>query len=270
MGHLGDMPEFRVATWNMDYWKHTASHEAAWHWLRHTVQPTIALVQEANPPVGFEDVIRREGGIDKRRPWSSAVASFGPRITEVTAWKGAANRTERPLGQTIPGTVAIAKVELPGQEPIVVVSMYGLIRDGYATTAVHQQLTDLNSLLDSRQARRLIIGGDLNCSTQLKPPYRRIHRNLFERFETYGLANVTYHTRDQRPPLKDCPCGDSPACGHVKTHKHNRSKLPWQDDYVFAGPDMVNGKTRCRVIDAGSPSPWEFSDHCPVVATFEL
>ena len=264
------MPEFRVATWNMDWWKHKASHEAAWRWLREAVRPEVALLQETIPPGGLGHVIWKEDGIDESRPWSSAIASFGPPIREVRKWKGRANATEKDLMRTSRGSVVVAIVEVPPEAPIVVVSMYGLDDDGYATTTIHQEITDLNALLDSDQGKRLIIGGDLNCSTQFEPPYGRIHRNLFERFEVYGLVNLTWATRDQRPMLENCPCEEAPRCGHVQTHRHSLSAKPWQNDYLFASHGLAHRLTSCEVVDKGSPSPWEFSDHCPVVATFDL
>lgn len=269
--HVAAVAEFRVATWNMDNWKRSkVSREAAWRWLREVVRPDVALLQETTPPNSLGQVIRKVGGIDKNRRWSSAVVSFGPPITEVRIWKGDAHRTPKHLQRTFPGTVITAMVELPHEAPIVVVSVYGLIDDGYAYTTVHRHLADLNPLLDSRQGKRLILGGDLNCSTQLDPPYRYIHRNLFERFEAHGLVNLTWTTRDRRAPLENCPCGKAPDCGHVQTHRHSRSRKPWQDDYIFASRELARRLASCEVVDKGSPSPWDLSDHCPVVATFEL
>lgn len=265
------MPELRVATWNMDNWKQSASsRDVAWRWLRETVHPDIALLQEAIPSHDVGKVIWRETGIDRNRPWSSAVASFGPVLKEIRKWKGDANRGKKDLCRSFPGTVIVAQVGLPHLDPIMVVSIYGLIDDGYASTTVHQQVSDLNPLLDSPQGRRLIIGGDLNCSTQLDPPYRSIHRNLFGRFEAYGLVDLTWATRNQRPVLADCPCDESPGCGHVQTHRHGRSSKPWQDDYLFASRALAQKVVACEVVNDGSPSPWDFSDHCPVVATFDL
>lgn len=254
----------------MDHKRNKASREAAWRWLREIVRPDVALLQEAIPSIDVAQVIWRRDGIDKNRRWSSAVASFGPPIREIRKWKGRAHRTEKELQRTFPGTVIGASVEIPHAAPIAVVSMYGLIHDGYSSTTVHEQLTDLNPLLDSHQGRRLILGGDLNCSTQLEPPYRSVHRNLFERFEANGLVNLTNATKDQRPALENCPCDEAPGCGHVQTHRHNRSDKPWQDDYVFASQDFAQRLISCEVVDEGSPSPWEFSDHCPIIATFDL
>ncbi len=230
----------------------------------------IALLQETIPPSGVGQVVWKEDGIDKNRPWASAVVSFGPPIEEIRRWRGRYHKSEKDLQAKYDGTLATAMVELPHQDPIVVVSMYGMLDDGYATTTVHQQLNDLYPLLDSSQGKRIIIGGDLNCSTQFEPPYGRIHGNLFERFEVNGLVNLTQATRDQRPPLDDCPCEEGPECGHVQTHRHPKSDKPWQNDYIFAGQYLAQKVTTCEVVDEGSPSPWEFSDHCPVIATFGL
>jgi endonuclease/exonuclease/phosphatase family metal-dependent hydrolase len=255
----------------MDYWRRSrVSREAAWRWLREIVRPDIALLQETIPPNGVGQVIWKGDGIGKTRQRSSAIVSFGPPIREVRKWKGNADRSENDLQRTFPGTAITALVELPHHGPIAVASLYGLIDDGYAYTTIHRHLTDLNPLLDSRQGKLLIVGGDLNCSTQLDPPYRTIHRNLFNRFEVHGLVNLTHATRDQRPRLEGCPCEEREGCGHVQTHRHSRSRKPWQDDYVFASKELALRLISCEVIDQGSPSPWEFSDHCPVVATFDL
>ncbi|OLE76350.1 hypothetical protein AUG19_03135 [archaeon 13_1_20CM_2_54_9] len=265
------MPAFRVATWNLDCWKRSkVSREASWRWLRETIRPDIALLQETIPPSGVGPVIWKEDGIDRKRPWSSAVASFGLPIREVRKWKGNAHTKEKDLRRTFPGTVIAGLVEVPYDAPIAVASLYGLIDQGYASTTVHRQLSDLNPLLDSPQGKRLIVGGDLNCSTQLDPPYRNIHRNLFERFEVHGLVNLTHATRDRRPQLEGCPCEEIQGCGHVQTHRHSRSGKPWQDDYIFASEELARRLNSCEVIDQGSPGPWEFSDHCPIVATFDL
>ena len=265
------MRQFRVATWNMDSWKRSkASREFAWRWLQETVRPDIALLQEAIPLEGVGQVVWKGDGIDRNRPWASAVVSFGPAIKEVRRWKGRYDRSAKDLHQTYPGTLAIAMIELLHRASIVVVSMYGMLDDGYASTTVHRLITDLNPLLDSTQGKRVIIGGDLNCSTQFDQPYGRIHQNLFERFEAYGLVNLTRATRNQRSALDDCPCEEAPDCGHVRTQRHRRSDKPWQTDYILASHHLAGKVIGCEVVDEGSPNPWGFSDHCPIVATFGL
>ncbi len=110
-------------------------------------------------------------------------------------------------------------------------SVYGLIEYGYAVTTVHRILSDLTPLFDTSNGQRVVVGGDLNCSTQLAPPHRARHKTVFDRFASLGLVNVTERPLDDAV-LHGCPCVDEP-CRHVRTHFHSRSKKPWQDDYVF-------------------------------------
>ncbi len=255
----------------MDNWKQRADKRAeAWAWLKGTLAPDVALLQETVPPDGTTGIVWKDGGIDGNRPWASAVKSFGPAIEEIRKARGRHNKVERELHRTFPGAMAIARLSPCDAEPVTFVSMYGLIDDGYATTTVHSLLSDLKPLLDSTAGGRLVIGGDLNCSTQLPPPYRRVHRNLFDRFRANGLVDLTHYTRHERDPPPGCPCSEEPPCGHVQTHRHNRSDKPWQDDYLFASKELTERLSSLEVVDNVEPSPWEFSDHCPLVATFEL
>jgi hypothetical protein len=116
----------------------------------------------------------------------------------------------------------------------------------------------------------LIVGGDLNCSTQLPPPDRQRHANLFDRIASLGLIDLLERTRAGRQAEPDCPCDNAPNCGHVRTHKHRMSDLPWQDDYLFATPTLAERLTTCYAVHDDDPDPWSLSDHCPVVAVFDL
>lgn len=65
----------RILTWNMDHWKQRASHrELAWSFLKDQ-SPTVALLQEANPPEHFGGSVQRERRITpvgnrSFRPWT--------------------------------------------------------------------------------------------------------------------------------------------------------------------------------------------------------
>lgn len=265
------MAELTVATWNMDNWKQTAENrQQAWAWLENSLAPDVVLLQETIPPAPHDQVVWREEGIDEDRPWASAVASFGPEIEEIRRARGRHHETDRNLHQTKPGTMAIARFQAPDEAPVTVASIYGLLDGGYATTTVHRLLTDLKPLLDSSETDRIIVGGDLNCSTQWGPPYRAVHRNLFDRFEVNGLLNLTQRTSGNREGPQGCPCAQAPDCGHVQTHRHNRSSKPWQIDYLFATEALVDNLVSVDVIQDGDPDPWSFSDHCPIAATFDL
>jgi hypothetical protein len=96
--------------------------------------------------------------------------------------------------------------------------------------------------------KRLIIGGDFNCSTQLPGRDRERHRNLFERFATLGLVDLLALTADTRPTLANCPCSDEP-CRHVQTLRHDRSTVPWHNDYLFAIAALAERMRDCQPLD---------------------
>jgi endonuclease/exonuclease/phosphatase family metal-dependent hydrolase len=260
----------RIATWNMSFWQRRVSQESSWRFLDEVVKPDLALLQECVPPPDRESVVYREGGISDTRRWGSAVVSYGADLEPITEVKSRYGRGTLPLLATHPGSVAVAKARIAAVEPVVVVSAYGLLDEGYAITTVHKILSDLMPLIDSPLGRRIVIGGDLNCSTQLRPPDRARHVNFFERVRGLGLIDLLEETRDQRRPIPDCICDDAPSCGHVQTHRHPQSEVPWQMDYLFASRELASQLVACYPVDGGDPDPWELSDHCPVVAEFNL
>lgn len=111
----------------------------------------------------------------------------------------------------------------------------------------------------------MVLGGDLNLSTQLPAPWRAYQRNAFERIELFGLVDLT--AAAALGPLAGCPCDDDP-CRHVQTQDHARSKVPWQNDYLFATKRLATQLRGCEVI---CPQDEEgvLSDHRVVVARFD-
>jgi endonuclease/exonuclease/phosphatase family metal-dependent hydrolase len=223
----------------------------------------VALLQEAVVPVTWRGhAVFRAGGISETRPWGSAIVSrspLEPLETVITRY----STSPAPVDHSHPGAVTVAVIHPPKGEPITVVSVYGLIEYGYAVTTLHRILSDLTPLFDSPHGRRVVIGGDLNCSTQLAPPHRARHRTVFDRFASLGLVNVSERRLDAAV-LDECPCADEP-CRHVRTHFHSRSQKPWQDDYVFVSKPLAS-KVCCEVLDRGATGR-PLSDHAPVMVS---
>jgi hypothetical protein len=254
----------------MNHW--VSSHdlrERAWAFLECTVQADIALVQEAIPTGRGKAVVFREGGIHDERvdpprdlEWGSGVVSYGPAIRVVDhAW--ARSDAAVPLLRSFPGTVAIADVA-----GLVAISAYGVIDRGYADTTVHRILSDLTPLIDERKGRGIMLGGDLNITTQWSVKHGGIHeewlrrdRNLFERFEALRLHNLV--VRSVPGPLPGCDCSGGDECRHVQTQRHEKSTFPWQNDYIFVSGDLLDRVARVDVLDRDDA--WELSPHCPVV-----
>jgi exonuclease III len=274
---------FRVATWNMDHWKgagrdreHTTK---AWQHARDLGADVVLLQEAVAPPRGFDATVLpspdaqarwHSGG---RAAFGTAIAVFGFEAKEVGLGPLLGDRTAR-LTQTHEAAFVAARVAV-GAHEIAVVSLYGMLegplfdKQTYAVTSMHRSLSDLTPLLNARSTMR-VLGGDLNVSTQMRPPDRAAHRVVFDRIAAFGLGDCTRATADARQRLGTCICEEGDACRHVQTHRNPKSPVPWQLDYLFASEKQLMSRlTSCRAIDDDDRA-WELSDHCPVIAEFEL
>lgn len=262
--------KLRVVTWNMDHWsRRPAARAASWRFLDDVVAPDVALLQEAVPPRGRARVVTPDVVAGPRRPWGAIVVSRTVPIARVPSVRVKWHGGPLDLLRTLLGACAVARATPDDTAPFVCVSAFGAIEEGSALAAVHRMLSDLSPILESPHGKRVILGGDLDVSTQTPPPMRARHRLLFERIASLGLVDLLAQTRKRRPHLARCPCGD-PACAHVQTYRAPRSRVPWQHDYLFATRALADRLVLCRQWDTGQPDPFTLSDHCPVVADFDL
>lgn len=270
----------RVVSWNMDAWKgrlRDADHATkAWAQLL-ALEPDVALLQEAPRPTpgtipsGFalfpsaDAAERWTFGTSPK--WTTALLVRTDDAKEIESVPiGARDRAQKLVRSHVGAWVA-ARAAI-GTEQLVVVSLYGLLegplmnRETYATTSVHRSLSDLTPLLDGERRRgRVILAGDLNCSTQLSPPWREAHRAVFHRIGAFRLANLFEVERLGIAAAAECPCADRP-CHHVQTHRHPGSGTPWCNDYVFVGRALAAQAASIRVDE----SSYALSDHGAVVA----
>ncbi len=127
---------------------------------------------------------------------------------------------------------------------------------GYAIPNLHRMVSDLTGLLNGHIGgrRNIILGGDLNASTQLDPRQgNRSHELLFARIADFGLEDA--HTLSGHE-------------GHVQTLRHRNSMVPWQNDYLFLSTGLAGGLKGYQVIDTEDVR--KFSDHNIVVIDVEL
>lgn len=260
----------RVAVWNMSHWSRTpAQREAAWSILVDELRPDVALLQEtvAPPDGSWSCVYRPIGGA---RPWGSAVVGFTVDVEEVTHAKGRANSEPQPLLRTWPGSVAIATAPVRGRS-VTLVSMYGLIDQGYADTTVHRHLSDLAPMFDDpAHEGRIILGGDLNITTQWTGRhlrYRDWETATFARMAALGLVDCLDLHREPGQ-LSGCECPDGHACRHIQTQRHRRSSRPWQNDYLWASRPVVSEAVLESAGVHDSAAVQALGDHLPLLAHF--
>lgn len=256
-------------TWNISHRRNVA----IWEYLD-GLQPDVALVQEAVPPPGLDRVIYRQGGIGRNRPWGSAIVSYGPAMTEVTSAKSHWNKQEASILNTFPGSVVAATVEVAGGITVTMINVYAVIDNGYAVTTLHRILSDLVPLFDDRRYNRhVILAGDLNAGSQGPPEDPDVKRSAYAvaRIRNdFDLVDCVDLKLGPTRHLPNCPCG-APECRHYRTQRHRGdSPVPWQNDYVFATPNLTDRLTSCQPLNGDDDPAWRLSDHCPIIAEFDL
>lgn len=141
--------QFSIGTWNMDHWKRTREQRTeAWEYLRTQSDTDIMLLQESVAPPGLDQsqfVYREIGG---NRRWGSSVVAFSEDVSvrEIDTVRTRYSTQRFSMQGTLPGTVIVARTDLPGIGPITCVSVYGLI-NVYAQTTVLRIIADLSHCL---------------------------------------------------------------------------------------------------------------------------
>jgi endonuclease/exonuclease/phosphatase family metal-dependent hydrolase len=255
---------FRLATWNMNHWQTPGERRAeAWEWLGSAAGLDVALLQETVPPASLarERVVYHE--IAGRRPWGSAVVAFGDGIEVEEIWSvSGGSRYRHRVATTHPGSVAVARVHVPGIAPITAVSVYNLL-DGSPTANLLRVTADLVPLLDSVDGDRVILGGDLNVFGAVAEGHRTRAGAIFGLLASLGLHPVGSLEHVERPSsAPDCPCGKGGTCGHIPTWKG----IDLDHLFVSAG---LRDQVRSLTVDQGVADRG-LSDHAALVLGMEL
>jgi endonuclease/exonuclease/phosphatase family metal-dependent hydrolase len=276
---IQQMGAWTALVWNMGMGSPSSrSDETTWSRLSELIDEwsvDVALLNEVSTSIlrdvddAAYEVWGTRGRDRKHRPWSAAVLSrHGP--TEIRDARAVSYRGRRPnvrFENSRPGSWIAASVRIPEVGDMTCVSLYGLT-DELSEASVHRSLSELSPLFsDPRYRERLLLGGDLNTSSQWpKGPHLDGDVALLDRIEAYGLRDCLA-VRRPVGPLAECRC-TLDECTHTMT-RHDPSHPGLQVDYLFASPALVE-EDRLTKCEALPKSEWlEFSDHAPIVATFE-
>jgi hypothetical protein len=264
-----------VVVWNMGLGSRSRDPGKSWarlSWLMKERSVDIALLSEVATSVLHEadgalyEVWGTRGRDRKRRDWCTAI--FSPHeCAEIRDAQAVSYRGRRPnvrFESSRPGSWIAGLVMIPGVGAVTSVSLYGLL-DELSEASVHGSLSEISPLFsDPRYSGLLLLGGDLNTSTQW-PKGRHLDgdKALLERVRLIDCLE------QKRAPgrLRDCPCVLD-ECAHTWT-RLDPSRPALQVDYLFASSALAE-PGRLRSCEALPPPEWqEFSDHAPIVATFE-
>lgn len=237
------------------------------------------MVQEAGRPIAS---VKSSIVGAKRKPndWVTAVVSYGPSLRELDqplrpSWG-------RGLEFRIPdaardGTLAAAMVDVPGGQPVVAVSLYGMLR--YADQSMLRAASDLLPIFDTPIGKRVVLAGDFNIHTHSNSmPERRRAGPILALLESFGLRDLVRHAKRKgilnqgaQEYAQTCPCS-LPDCSHVRTHRHSRHAkgAMANNDYLYATETLADRLQSLEVMNGDSDPSWQHSDHAPMIAGFEL
>lgn len=231
----------------MAYWSHRKHEVEAWDYLVNDLDCDIYLTQESVPNLENLDensIVWNE--IGGTRSWGTGI--YSPKYTI----------KEYPLNTSFIGSVAAAEIEIIPETKIIVISLYALMEKisniTYSIPNLHRIFSDLTEVLEGGHTKhRVVLGGDFNASLQLDEMQSgNSHHVLFDRLREFGLVN----------------CYDNFFQDFVQTHRHLRSKKPWQIDYFFISKRIAQNLTGCEVINTSTVH--KLSDHNPVVIELDF
>lgn len=270
-------------TWSVLVWNMGLGSPPRRNWRRNWRRLTevmneysvdIALLSEVSTTVltGVEGVLYAPDGTrgldSKPRDWCVAILSrhsVEP-ICNAQAVSYRGRRPHVPFKNSRPGSWIAGLVPVPGVGKVTCVSVYGLM-DELSEASVHRSLSEISPLFsDPRYKELVLMGGDLNSSTQWpKGPHLDLDRAILARIKAYGLVDCLEEKR-QPGRLENCTC-TLDNCTHTWT-RFDPHHPALQVDYFFASDQLA--KNRLQSCSALDPGDWsEFSDHAPIIATFQ-
>ena len=258
----------RVATWNLNHWQQPLlpvdTRRGAWAHLAESIGAQVALVQEAVPPSGLPRDRAVYGEIAGHRNWGSAVVALDPAvgIEPIRSARMPWSSRRYLLDRSSPGSCAVARVSIPGIQPITLVSLYCLL-DGPAASSLHRAVADLLPLFESPDGARVVLGGDLNVTTASRDA-RWLPRSeaALRAVESLGLVEVKAAVADRPAPPAECACGAEGGCGHIGTWKSTEL------DHLYVSPALASQAVRLSA-DRGAVEVG-LSDHAPLVLDLAL
>jgi hypothetical protein len=247
---------------------------STWRYLTYQIQPRVALIQEAakTPDAPGGVIASRTISAGYETSVMAFVGRLEPLPEVVTRYSTKHRFTIAP---TVPGSFAAARVvDIPDVEPFVAVSQYGIMDPLYAQVGVIRAVADLIPLFDTNGLnKRIVLGGDLNVYDQTSDRVMRGRWTaILALIESLGLVNLLKLTQPQRGPLEGCPCKRD-DCWHVETFRHRNRGLDdpsyFTTDYLFASKELADRLVSLEVVN-DRWEVWALSDHCPLIATFDL
>lgn len=261
----------KIATWNLNTsFTGRNTRAAQWDWITRRLETDFVVLTEAEvPEEGLPkgwNAYFKAGGIGPTRRWGTIIAAREElEIRDIT--DGVEGKGGFILNHTRPGTVVVVDILRKKKVVATVVGIYAMTTSldgkklGTGWESIHEILSDLQPLFESKRAKRLIMTGDLNLLPNDIP--QGIYDKCFDA--------VLETEKSRQKPGYCCVCSDDQMCGHMWTHWNRAAPERVQNiDYMFISKKLY---IRMGLVTGGRidyPDAEGFSDHAPVVMDITL
>lgn len=224
----------RIVSWNMNKRK-----EGNWEWIIENSDPDYILAQEASPlPSNIEATVRTTTKKSNRSVFYSKLQNH----------KRLKMSTDSGMGLIVTNA-----------ENIFFICVYANLDFKPVNPPLLGHLAKyVANIRRHHSAKNILIAGDFNMD-------RRMDDNpTGTKFANKG----TSPTNDFFDAILDMDfhdCMRKFSSVPVQTHRHARSKFPWELDHMFATEDLYNALTDIKTIEVP-----ELSDHDPIIANFDI
>jgi len=223
----------RVVSWNMN-----KRRRGNWEWVLENYDPDYVLAQEASPlPTGVKATTRTTTKKSNRSAFYSKVGDHEKLKMSTDSGMGLiVTRSDSIFFICVYANLDFSPVDPP---------LMGLIA------------TFVTNIRRHHDAQNILIAGDFNMD-------RRMDDNPTG---TRFAAKGTHPTNDFFDAILDMgfhDCMRKFNPNPVQTHRHARSKFPWELDHMFATEVLYSRLTEIRTVAVP-----DLSDHDPIVADFQ-
>ena len=159
------MAEVSVVTWNLHQGvdKRAENKAATWTYLTNEIRPTAALIQEADgvPQTPGGCLVERSEAVR----YETAVVGYRGRVEPLPMVNSRYSKKHTfEIRPRVPANFAAARVlDIPGVEPFVAISLYGIMAPIYAQSGILRAVADLIPLFDSTALNRRIVRRRSQC-----------------------------------------------------------------------------------------------------------
>ena len=219
----------RAVTWNMNKRKH-----GNWEWLMNHIHPDYALVQEASPlPRGVKATTRT----------TTKKQNLSAFYSETRDHKRLRMPHDYGMGLLVAEARGIHFINVYANLDFkpVYIPLLGLLG------------TFISRLKNKHSAGEILIAGDFNMDRRMDD--KQTGSNFAPVTNDFFDALLSFGFHDCMRKFSELP---------VQTHRHNRSKFPWELDHMFATPGLYERLDKIEVINVPDKS-----DHDLIVADFQ-